>query len=397
MERTAGRASWLALAGLAGAAALQPLACRPDGQAGGGPLAQAQADLLAQVGPGVVEPALARFEADAVALEQALSTLTASPQDAAAQDAARAAWTRAFATWQELEVMQIGPAGSSLTALGGQDLRDEIYSWPTVNPCRVDQETVEASWDDSGWFTENLVNVYGLDAIEYLLWAGPENDCPGQVPINAEGDWQALGEAGVAANRAAYGRALAAHLVDQAGDLADRWSPQGGDFSGALTRTDGAPYSSSQEALNAVFDALFYLEIRTKDRKLALPLGLLPCGADDCATTVEALPSGQGAAAIAANLRGFRSLFTGGDGVGMDDLLVELGEDALVDEVLADVDAAITLADALDLPLDEAVETRPEAVAALHAAVKAVADDLKGDVATVLTLQVPAEAAGDND
>ena len=61
MERTAGRASWLALAGLAGAAALQPLACRPDGQAGGGPLAQAQADLLAQVGPGVVEPALARF------------------------------------------------------------------------------------------------------------------------------------------------------------------------------------------------------------------------------------------------------------------------------------------------------------------------------------------------
>ena len=293
--------------------------------------------------------------------------------------------------------MQLGPAGSSLTTLGGEDLRDEVYSWPSVNACRVDQETVEAEWDDAGWFSDNLVNVYGLDAMEYLLWAGPGNDCPGQVPINADGSWQALGEAGVAQHRADYALALAAHVADQAADLRAAWSPDGGDFSGALTAADGAPYGSSLEALNAVFDALFYLDTETKDRKLAVPLGIVPCGSDDCIDTIEAPYAGAGAAAIAANLRGFRDLFTGADGDGMDDLLIELGEQALVDQVLADTDAAIALADALDAPLGEAVEDRPEEVEALHAAVKAVADALKGDIATVLTLQIPAEAAGDND
>ena len=34
--------------------------------------------------------------------------------------------------------MQLGPAGSSLSAVAGADIRDEIYSWPTINPCRID-------------------------------------------------------------------------------------------------------------------------------------------------------------------------------------------------------------------------------------------------------------------
>ena len=146
-----------------------------------------------------------------------------------------------------------------------------------------------------------------------------------------------------------------------------------------------------------MFDALFYIESSTKDRKLALPLGLTDCAADRCLEDVEAWHSGMGAPAIAANLRGFRALFTGGDSVGMDDLLIELGEEALVTEVLADVDVAIGLADAIEVPLQDAIVEQPADVEALHAAVKRVADALKGDIATVLTLQIPAEAAGDND
>ncbi len=397
MERTAGRGSWLLLGGLTAAAMLQPLACRPVGDSAGGPAAQAQLDALAQVGPGVVMPALEAFVVEADALERALAAWAAAPTDPAAHLAAQDAWVEAFLAWQAVEVMQIGPAASSLTAIAGADLRDEIYSWPTINACRVDQETVEADWDRDSWFTENLVNSYGLDAIEYLLWAGPDNDCPGQVPINEDGSWAALGEAGVAANRAAYAEALASHISEQATGLRDTWDPAGGDFSGALATADGAPYASNQDALNAVFDALFYLETMSKDRKLAVPLGLQDCGVDDCSTTVEALHSGLGAAAIAANLRAFRDLFTGADGDGIDDLLDELGEGELAARVLADTDAAIALADGLSAPLDEAVVQRTANVEALHDRLKAIGDVLKGDLATVLTLQVPAEAAGDND
>ena len=49
------------------------------------------------------------------------------------------------------------------------------------------------------------------------------------------------------------------------------------------------------------------------------------------------------------------------------------------------------------MPLQDAIVEQPADVEALHAAVKRVADALKGDIATVLTLQIPAEAAGDND
>jgi len=397
MERTAGRGSWLLLGGLTAAAMLQPLACRPVGDSSGGPAAQAQVDALAQVGPGVVMPALDAFVVESDALEGALAAWAAAPSEPAALLAARDAWVEAFLAWQVVEVLQIGPAASSLTAIAGADLRDEIYSWPTINACRVDQETVEAEWDRDGWFTENLVNSYGLDAIEHLLWAGPDNDCPGQVPINEDGSWDALGDDGVAANRSAYAVALAGHISDQAVDLRDTWSPDGGDFSGALASADGAPYPSSQDALNAVFDALFYVETMSKDRKLAVPLGLQDCGVDVCSSTVEALHSGLGAAAIAANLRAFRDLFTGADGDGIDDLLDELGEGELAARVVADTDRAIELADSLSVPLDQAVDQRTAEVEALHDALKAIGDDLKGDLATVLTLQVPAEAAGDND
>ena len=397
MVRTAGRGSWLLLGALTGAALLQPLACRPVGDSTGTPAAQAQVDALAEIGPSVVLPALEAFAAEADGLEGALSAWAAAPTDPTTHAGAQDAWIATFLAWQAVEVMQIGPAASSLTAIAGADLRDEIYSWPTINACRVDQETVEAAWGQTGWFTENLVNAYGLDAIEYLLWAGPNNDCPGQVPINADGSWDALGEAGIAANRAAYAQALASHLADQGADLQEAWDPAGGDFSGALAAADSAPYASNQEALNAVFDALFYIETMTKDRKLAVPLGLQDCGVDDCSQTVEALHSGLGAAAIAVNLRAFRDLFTGADGDGIDDLLAELGEGALADSVLADVDAAIALADPLSAPLDQAILDQPADVEALHDALKAIGDALKGDLATVLTLQVPAEAAGDND
>lgn len=398
MQRTPGnRASWLALGALAGCALLQPLACRPDPGSNSTPAEEAQVDALAQVGPGVVLPALEGFAVEADALEAALEALVDAPEDAGAKATAQAAWASAFLVWQEVELLQLGPAASSLTAAGGEDRRDELYSWPTVNPCRVDQETVEGEWGTADWYAENLVNVYGLDAIEYLLWAPEGNDCPGQVPINAEGSWDALGPSGVAQRRADYALALAQHVTDQADALITAWSPDGGDFSGAMTREDGAPYGSALEALNAVYDALFYLETETKDRKLAVPLGLKPCGSEDCTATIEAPHSGLGGPAIAANLRGFRALFTGNDGDGMDDLLVELGEQELVDQVLADTDAAIALADGLTVPLDEAVVDRPEEVEALHAAVKRVGDALKGDIATILTLTVPAEAAGDND
>lgn len=382
--------SWALLLGLGLSALIRPTACARPKDDGGAMTSEVVDELLAQVGPGVVQPALADFATTMEGLQASLEAWDGA--DSASRADAQAAWMAAMRAWQRVEVMQMGALGSSLTAAGGADLADEIYSWPTVNPCRVDQETAEAAWDEPDFFSANLVNSYGLDAIEHILWAEADNACPSQTTPNSDGAWAALGEEGVAQNRAAFSRALAAEVLRRTREVQADWE---GGFARALAE-GSSPYEDRQQALNAVYDALFYLEIATKDRKLAWPMGIGEC-ASDCAEDVEGLVSGTGAASIAGNLEGFRALFLGGEGTGWDELLTDLGHADLADQIQADTDAALDLARAFDRPLDEAIEEGDPRVEELHAAVKRVTDALKGDVATLVGLEIPGEAAGDND
>jgi len=392
---------------------LPPIACNDDNT---GPSTETEtqvdteevavtiSDLLAGTGPTVIT-ALEGFQDEVSLLQESLdaweselnSGKKGKEQFQLLADTQNQ-WANTMAAWQVLEIMQLGPSGSSLTAIAGEDLRDEIYSWPTINPCLIDQETVNSDWNSDSYFTENLVNAYGMDALEHLLFADSDNTCPGQVDINADGTWDALGDAGVWSNRASFASALTAQIASQTDDLIVRWSESGDNFSGQLALATDSPYASEQEALNAVYDALFYLETVTKDRKLAVPLGYHPdCGEDLCADEVENLASGVGAESIAANLAGFELLFTGGDGIGFDDLLVDLGHGDLAEQIVADLQTAHSLAIAIDVPLDEKVAEDTAEVEELYAAVKSVTDELKGDLATILALTIPSEAAGDND
>ena len=82
----------------------------------------------------------------------------------------------------------------------------------------------------------------------------------------------------------------------------------------------------------------------------------------------------------------------------MDYLLVEFAHVEVIDAVIAglnDADAAVAALG--DTPLAELLVNEPEKVLAAHDAVKGVTDLLKGDVATLLGLQIPSEAAGDYD
>lgn len=393
MARTAGElASWAALAGLT-LAAMAP-GCAPE--VADPELPADLAAVLAQVGAGVVIPPLDRFVDDADALVEAAAAWSDAPDSADARAAAQAAWWSAMATWQVAEVMQIGPAGSTLYGVvGGEDLRDELYSWPTVNDCRVDQVTVEAGWDAADFFSANLVTSYGLDALERLLFVeGDDNACPLQASINTEGSWAALGAEGRQANRAAYAAAVAAGVHADAVELRSRWD----DFDVLIADPLAAdsPYTDGQQALNAIFDALFYVEATTKDRKVAQPLGLVECATDVCPDDAESVLSGGSTTWIAANLEGFRAMFTGGEGQGLDDLLDSRGHGDLATDILAALDVAEGVA-ATTGPIDLTVVSDVASVQSLHDAIKGLTDLLKGDLATVLSLEIPTEASGDND
>lgn len=392
--------SWLLLSALLAGALVQPLACDKDPE----PSAASEAlkAMLAEVGPQTVIPALQRAETAAGAMIAAASAWSDAERSGSdpeqARLAAQQAWVSLMEAWQEAELHQIGPSGSSLTALGGRDLRDEIYSWPTVNPCRVDQETVYGDYASPSFFEGTLVNAYGLDALETLLYSEPGvNACPSQVDINADGTWDALGD--IQQRRADYALVVAGGVADTLSELLSAWDPASGDFSGEVARAGegSATYGAPEEALNAVFDALFYLELSTKDRKLGRPLGLVDCSGTSCVSEVESPLAGLSQRWIAANLRGFRALYAGGEGAGMDDLLREIGSGDLADEMLSALDAADAAAAALSVPIDEAALGDRQPAIDLFDAVKAVTDLLKEDIAVVLVLQVPSEAAGDND
>lgn len=393
------RWSWSLLAGLGVAAVAQPyLGCLPDNDDDGPGETQFEAseDALADVGTEVVVPALDRFLTEMDTLRSALEAQVNTPDD---RSASQAAFLDAMDAWQELEVMQLGPAGSSIDTEGGADLRDLIYSWPTVNPCRVDQVTASEAYASPTFIEDSLVNSYGLDVVAYLLFAPPgDNDCPSFTAPNKGGEWAALGAATVAERRVDYALVAVDAATEAAETIRASWTSEDGFGTNLATAgSTTSTFEDDNEALNAIFDAMFYVEKITKDAKLATPLGIRPqdCSAS-CEERLEATLTQSSTRWIVANLRGFRNLFTGGEGAGFDDLLIDQGDQDLVDRILANTDAAIALGEQTD-PLSTLLPADPAPVQALHDAVKLVSDDLKGDLATLLALQIPAEAAGDND
>ncbi len=405
MAPTAGEAatarSWRLLGTLTAVTAVW-MACGPGPGDDGVPGAsEVVGEVLAQVGPGVVLPALERFEASAEALATAVTAWEAAVGTdgaAGALDAAREAFEGAVLAWQACEMHLLGPAASSLSAVGGADRRDQVYSWPVDNPCRVDQVTAAGEHEALDFLDGARPNTLGLDALEHLLFADGANACPPQVVPNSDGAWEALGEAGVVAARADYAALLAAAVAEEAGSLVRAWSPDGEDFSGEVARAgQDSVYASTGEALDAVFAAMFKIYTGTLHQRIETPQGLRTCQGAGCLEETELRLSGLSNQAIAANVAGARALFTGGDGPGLDDLLADQGRADLRDALLAAFDASAAAAEALTVPIDAAIQASDPALPPLVYALNDLGRLLKTDLATALVLTVPTEAAGDND
>ena len=114
--------------------------------------------------------------------------------ESTAREAAQQAWRDAMSIWQQAELMQVGPAGGMGMVTAGETLRDRICSLTMVNTCRVDQELVAENFGSPSFFDTALVNVMGLDALEYLLFHVTEdNTCPPQATINTSSQWVQFG------------------------------------------------------------------------------------------------------------------------------------------------------------------------------------------------------------
>lgn len=328
----------------------------------------------------------ARSYADAVAGGEA------DPQ--AKRDAARVAFGTAMDAWQRVEMLLVGPAGPAGLVTGGESLRDEIYSFPVTNRCRIDEELAEGSFEEPNFFTANLVNVRGLDAVEYLLFVeGTDNACDATRPINKDGTWQALGADEIVRRRAEYAARAAEDAAARAAALASRWSPGTGDAYAAFVSAGeaGSPYPTTRVALDEFSSGLFDLDTHVKDRKLAA----------HAPEELESPLSARSKENVLANLAAAREIFyaapSAGEGTGYDDWLANVGQASLV----ADVDAAFAAAEAAVRAVPGSFETAladdPNALLGAQSAVGDLAALLKGPFLAALDLMPPADGAGDAD
>ena len=131
------RCTWKALAGLSLIGLAMEAGCAPDESDGdhlSDEVRAALQDMLEDVWPEVISIHLDAARTATVSLGEAVHAWTTEPSSDEARGEAQDAWREAMAAWQETEMMQLGPAGDSLTVTGGESLRDEIYSWPLTNP-----------------------------------------------------------------------------------------------------------------------------------------------------------------------------------------------------------------------------------------------------------------------
>ncbi|MEL7367297.1 MAG: imelysin family protein, partial [Myxococcota bacterium] len=223
--------------------------------------AQERQDLLTSVTDNVILPAYQRLVDNTAALAtaaQAYASAVQTGEGLAEREAVQTAFTNAYSAMQYAELLQIGPYGPASKFEGGLNIRDEMYSWPVVNACRVDQEIVSEDFTGEDFFENSLVNVYGFDALEYLLfYDSAENSCPQPVSINTDGSWAALSTDMLRQRRAAYAARVAAQLALEADRLQDSWT---NGFAEELRRagSGSGTYRSTQAGLDAVFASMFY-------------------------------------------------------------------------------------------------------------------------------------------
>ena len=349
-----------------------------------------------------VVPAVAGFKLKAQTLATQTTAycdaLTAGTGEDVALTAAQTAWQESMNVWQQLEVMQFGPLATE---------RDEFYSWPLNDSCKVDEEVVFSLADGYDITTGVTPARRGLDGLEYLLFnsdtgisCGPNNTTAALTAWNAKADDAKL------ADRCSFAEKVAGDLVTRSLTL----------------ESDYAQYnitsaSSLQGVADSISDALFYIDKELKDDKL---VAVLPLSGSQSFNPdkLEFSFASYAKEAVYNNALGAKAIFTANNHQGLAQYLIAAGQESLATEMLTELDTVISnssniaindtfkeiLTDAtvndeqtcINSVSDSAVSDL-EKLCALDNDVKAFTDDLKGQFVLTLGFSVPKDAEGDND
>lgn len=335
--------------------------------------------------------------------------------EATTRQAAQSAWRALMSRWQQAELHTLGPAASQANLL-----RNRIYAYDTnpLNTCRTDRAVIEA--EDTGFdINSRTLGARGLDALEYLLFE--ENldhtcEATGTSVDDITLTWNDRPDDQRKEARCNYAEIIAEEITETASEIHNDWIASGDNYRAIFIDPE-----NQDLVLEAISDALFYIEKDTKDAKLGVPMGFNDnCDADACPDAVESPFSEHALQNLKANVEAFLSIYTGDTGLSFDDIIDDADMasvntaflantqaiTALIDDMIANGDSVSTQAQAILDSGDRSdcvnSSANPDTVqtvsaCALHGLLKQLTDRLRTDFVTIVGVDLPDRVQGDTD
>lgn len=375
--------------------------------------------ILAKLGA-VATPAAGTLLAETNQLSANVSTYCAAIGNAneiTAKQAAQMSWQASMAVWQQVQMAQVAPL---FDANGNGALINRVYAWPAVvsDSCRVYRGVVDAYQNQATYdISTAFLSQRGLGAAEQVLFA---SDLSFQCAADStqKQAWALLSDE----NKK---QALCFYADKVVEDTAGAATQIVADINSGTTKADFI--ADAAGSTQALVDALFNLEVLTKDNKLGIPSGLHnSCATPTCPEQVESRLSANSIANIHNNIQGFLRVFTGDEladidaaqasnsvgNLGFDDILEARLNKVLSDKIIDDLqDLELELAsfsgtleagvtginetDCINSANSDAINLVP--ACSLFGELKTVTDLLKTDFVTLINVTVPTNAAGDGD
>jgi predicted lipoprotein len=365
--------------------------------------------MLASIGTQGIYPMVYQFSTSAIRLNQEVQNFCqiGSPSESQFQ-MVQYAWKKAMMAFHQVKAAPIGPLEEN-----DRRLANEIYAWPLFNSCGIDLEVARLS-QGGALNPELFYTMKGLAGLEYLLFERTYGTSCKSSPKNQPAfDWTQKSTDTKQKDRCQLARFVAQDVEAQARSLEFSWNPAAANYSNTLI--NGTKYKNGiKEAVNAMSDALFALE-NVKDMMLGIPLGLHKNCVninEKCPESAEHQHSGLSIEAAVNHLKGFRKVFTAGEGRGFNEYLADKGFAEVNTHLLGLVDQAIQSGEALTEPglfLKEIEKMSPGQckitsstnrivpVCAFYRDVQELSKKLKIEFLTALSLDAPSGAEGDND
>ncbi len=336
-----------------------------------------RAAMLESLGRNVILPRYLAFQASTNGLQSAVAAFAADPSGdnlAAAQDALQ----QARLLWQDVSMFQFGPAESVA-------LRGVLNTYPAST------DQIGANITSGSYVLGSIQNIAagGFPAMDYLLHG--EALTADDVLVWYTTDAQA-------SERMQYLVDNAAFVASNVDFVVNDWQEAGGNYLGTfLSPAKGGTDvgSSTGELVNAMVQ---HFERFTRDGKIGIPAGVRSAGVPRPRAT-EAFYGGYSLSLARANLVALQRLFRGAgitsnDGLGLEEYLEFLGEDALAADIITTLDESIGMLDTLSDPLKSQIDDDVNDVVAAFTKMQELVVLLKVDMTSFLGITITFQ---DND